>query len=160
LNNPVITTYLNDHLAGSVAALELLDHLISAQEGPDAAMLSALRGQIQEDQHILQQLLRELGGKESSVRKAAAWLTEKLGQAKLRLDDPGSGQLRTLESVETLMLGIQGKLSLWRALASVADGLPQLASFDLARLQGRASSQIEQLEQLRLRLVRSAFSSS
>jgi hypothetical protein len=157
LSDQIITTYLNDHLAGSVAALELLDDLIDVQEGPDRAMLAAVRDQIQEDQHILQQLLREFGGKESPVRKAAAWLTEKLGQAKLRLDDPGTGQLRSLEALDTLTLGVQGKLSLWRALAAVADTRPELASFDLARLQARASGQFEQLEQLRLRIARSAF---
>ena len=152
----VLNTYLNDHIAGSVAALELLDHLISRHEA-DRGLLTELRRQIEEDQQILMRLLQDLGGKESVVRKAAAWLTEKLGQAKLLIDDSGSGELRTLEALEALALGIQGKLALWRALASVQDVIPQLASLDQARLQSRALDQFNQAERLRLEAARRAL---
>jgi len=74
-------TYLNDHVAGSVLALELLDHLIDLPEALDRKLLAQLRAEIQEDQDVLRQLLRSLGAKESTARKAAAWLTEKLGCA-------------------------------------------------------------------------------
>jgi len=152
-----LITYLNDHIAGSVAALELLDHLIARSEATDRELLAELRRQIQEDQRVLMRLLHDLGGKESAVRKAAAWLTEKLGQAKLLIDDSGSGELRTLEALETLALGIQGKLSLWRALASVHDLIPQLASLDHARLQSRALEQFDQVDRLRLQAARRAL---
>jgi hypothetical protein len=154
-----LITYLNDHIAGSVAALELLDHLITRGEVTDRELLAELRRQIQEDQQVLMRLLHDLGGKESAVRKAAAWLTEKLGQAKLLIDDSGSGELRTLEALETLALGIQGKLSLWRALASVQDLIPQLASLDHARLQSRALEQFDQVDRLRLQAARRALPS-
>jgi hypothetical protein len=91
------------------------------------------------------------------VRKAAAWLTEKLGEAKLRLDDPGDGQLRVLEAVETLGLGIQGKLALWRALAAVADRLPKLQRVDFARLEQRAIQQHQRVEGQRLQAARLAL---
>jgi len=152
-----LISYLNDHIAGSVAALELLDHLIARRAAPDRELLAELRRQIQEDQQVLMQLLQDLGGKESAVRKAAAWLTEKLGQAKLLIDDSGSGELRTLEALETLALGIQGKLSLWRALAAVHDLIPQLASLDHARLQSRALEQFDQVDRLRLHAARRAL---
>lgn len=152
-----ITTYLNDHLAGSVAALELLDYLVALHQGPDRRPLTDLRTEIEEDQKVLQQLLRDLGGKESQVRKAAAWLTEKLGQAKLRFDDPGTGDLRVLEALETLGLGIQGKLSLWRALASVAGEIPQLSGLNLPQLQERAADQFERVDALRIQVARTAL---
>ena len=147
-------TYLNDHVAGSVLALELLDHLIDLPEAPDRKLLTQLRIEIQEDQDVLRQLLRSVGVKESTARKAAAWLTEKLGRAKLRIDESGSGELRMLEGLETLALGIQGKLALWRSLATLRDVVPPLKTLDLARLQSRALEQFEQVDRLRLDAVR------
>ena len=147
-------TYLNDHVAGSVLALELLDHLIDLPEAPDRKLLTQLRIEIQEDQDVLRQLLRSVGAKESTARKAAAWLTEKLGRAKLRIDESGSGELRMLEGLETLALGIQGKLALWRSLATLKDAVPPLKTMDLARLESRALEQFERVDRLRLDAVR------
>ena len=147
-------TYLNDHVVGSVLALELLDHLIELPEAPDRKLLTQLRIEIQEDQDVLRQLLRSVGAKESTARKAAAWLTEKLGRAKLRIDESGSGELRMLEGLETLALGIQGKLALWRSLATLGDAVPPLKTLDLARLQSRALEQFERVDRLRLDAVR------
>jgi hypothetical protein len=152
-------TYLNDHVAGSVLALELLDHLIDLPEAPDRRLLTQLRNEIQEDQDVLQQLLQSVGAKESTVRKAAAWLTEKLGRAKLRMDESGSGELRVLEGLETLSLGIQGKQALWRSLATLGDAIPPLKALDLTRLQARAREQFERVDQLRLQAARRALSS-
>jgi hypothetical protein len=153
----LLTTYLNDHLAGAVLALELLDHLIAGQEGKDRALLSGLRTEIQEDQQVLKRLLHELGAEESPVRKAAAWLTEKLGQAKLRIDDTGSGDLRALEALETLALGIQGKLALWRALHAVQGASPELGRLEYPRLEARALDQFSRVDRLRLQAARRAL---
>jgi hypothetical protein len=153
-----LTTYLNDHLAGSVAALELLDHLIGLYRGTEREkLLQGLRSEIEEDQKLLQQVLNQVGGKESRVRKAAAWLTEKIGEAKLKLDDPGNGELRVLEALETLGLGIQGKLALWRGLAATGDRLPQVANLDFASLQRRAAQQYERVEAQRIQVARVAL---
>jgi hypothetical protein len=152
-----LVTYLNDHLAGSVAALELLDLLRST--GPDSRreVYRGLRQEIEEDQHVLQQIIQRLGGKESRVRKAAAWLTEKLGRAKFRFDDPGDGELRTLEALEALCLGVQGKLALWRALAVVAGSQPELGGLDLSRLQSRAEEQFVRVDRMRLQAAERAL---
>ena len=154
-----LDTYLNDHVAGSVLALELLDHLIDLPEAPDRGLLTQLRIEIQEDQDVLRQLIRSVGAKESPVRKAAAWLTEKLARAKLRMDESGSGELRMLEGLETLALGIQGKLALWRSLATLGDAVAPLKTLDLTRLQARALEQFERVEQLRLHAARRILSS-
>jgi hypothetical protein len=154
----LLTTYLNDHLAGSVAGLQLVDHLAEITSGTERErFFVALGREIHEDQETLRQLLRQIGGKESAARKAAAWLTEKIGEAKLRLDDPGDGALRLLEALETLELGIQGKAALWRALDAVADAIPQLASADLVLLWRRAQDQIQRVEAQRLQVAKMAF---
>jgi len=153
-----LRTYLNDHLAGSVVALELLDHLADLKQDPGRKQFFiGLRAEIQEDQAALQRLLQQVGGKESPMRKAAAWLTEKFGRAKLVLDDPGEGRLQLFEGLETLALGIQGKLALWRALAAVADRVPQLQGVDFVRLEQRAVQQHQRVEDQRLQSAQAAL---
>jgi hypothetical protein len=152
-----LTTYLNDHLAGSVAALELLDRLLERDPGSGRDELARIRVDIEEDQQTLQRILMDVGGKENPIRKAAAWLAEKLGQVKLGLDDQGSGELRVLESLEALGLGIQGKLMLWRALEAVKGPVPSLGGIDLQQLQQRAEGQLRRVEDLRLRAARVAL---
>jgi hypothetical protein len=154
----ILVGYLNDHLAASVAAIELVEHLAEISKGTEQErFFVTLRAEIDDDQKVVKQLLRDLGGKESKARKAVAWLTEKVGQAKLKLDDPGTGQLRLLEALEALALGIQGKLALWRALAVAADRVPRLRPLDLPRLESRAREQHDRVEIQRLRVARSAF---
>lgn len=159
MSSMALRTYLNDHLAGSVAALELLDHLADLHPDPEhKQFFTGLSAEVQEDQKVLQRLLDQVGGEESTVRKAAAWLAEKIGQAKLRLDDLGDGQLRVLEALETVGLGIQGKLALWRALATVADRVPRLRGVDFTRLEQRALQQHQRVEAQRLQTARAVES--
>jgi hypothetical protein len=153
-----LTTYLNDHLAGSVAALQLVEHLAKLRRGTDQeSIFQDLHAEIEEDQTVLREMLESLGAKESRMRKAAAFLTEKLGQAKLALDDPGDGDLHLLEALETLGLGIQGKLALWRSLARVAGSVPQLRTLPLDKLERRAQNQFQQVETQRVRAAEAAL---
>jgi hypothetical protein len=154
-----LTIYLNDHLAGSVAALELLDHIVRLQQGTATeAVLLEVHRQVEEDQQVLQRLIEQVGGKESRVRQAAAWVAEKLGQAKLRLDDTGTGELRILEALETLALGIQGKHALWRALSAASARAPSLRHLDFGTLEKRALEQFQQIDSLRLQAAPGALS--
>ena len=131
MSSNTLRTYLNDHLAGSVAALELLDYLTDLHSNSDRKrFFTGLRAEVEEDQNVLQQLLEKVGGKESTARKAAAWLTEKIGQV---------------------------KLALWRALAAAADRVPQLQGVDFARLEQRAIQQHQAVENHRLQMARVAL---
>ena len=159
MSDEVLTTYLNDHLAGSVAALELVRHLQESSKGTARERLfAAIKTDIEEDQAVLQDLLRRSGGRESKVRSTAAWLGEKLGQAKLKIDDTGTGEVALLEALETLALGIQGKLGLWHALEAARDRRPEFQKLDLARLKSRDLDQHERVDAERLRIARSALS--
>ena len=141
-----------------MAALELVDRLAQLCRGTEREKLfRGLQAEIEEDQAVLKQLIRAIGGKESKVRKAAAWLAEKIGEAKLDLDDTGGGELRLLEALETLELGIQGKLGLWRALETASAGTPELGRLDWSRLQRRARDQFDRVEAQRLQVAKSAF---
>jgi hypothetical protein len=157
MTSRALTTYLNDHLAGSVAAIELLEHLASLVRPAERDLLNRLKTEILEDQQLLKELLEQLGEKESPMRKVAAWITEKLGEVKLKIDDPGDGELRVLEAVEALGLGIQGKLALWRALQTISTTDSRLRAVDFGQLERRALDQFERVDRLRLQFARTAL---
>jgi hypothetical protein len=158
VNPDTLTTYLNDHLAGSVVAVGLLEHLRELSKGTQREKLFAgLQSEIEEDQAVLQGLLRDLGEKESRIRKTAAWLAEKLAEVKLKFDDSGSGELALLEALESLGLGVLGKLSLWRALELGRESVPELRKLDFERLKSRAVAQHDRIEAERRQAARSAL---
>ncbi|MDF3017812.1 MAG: hypothetical protein K0R44_3037 [Thermomicrobiales bacterium] len=95
--NESLTTYLNDHLAGSVVALELLDHL--AEDGAvtaEASTLAGVHADIEADRQELEAFMAQLGIIVSAPRKATGWLVEKLSEIKLHFDDAGDGALQRL----------------------------------------------------------------
>jgi hypothetical protein len=156
-----LTTYLNDHLAGSVGGLELVDHLIETYKGkPLEQFFKDLRNEIDADQGTLQDLIEKLGEKESAVRKAGAWVAEKFSRAKIRLDDSEEGRMGLLQALEGLVLGITGKRGLWTALAAAADTVPELRELDYTRLEKRAAEQCDRVEARRLEIAREVFSSA
>ena len=156
-----LTIYLNDHLAGSVGALELVDHLIETYRGkPLEQFFKDLRDEIDADQSTLEKLIEILGAKESAMRKAGAWVAEKLSRAKIRLSDSQEGQMGLLHALEGLVLGITGKRGLWDALAAAAETMPELRELDYARLENRAIEQRDRIEAKRLEVARQVFSSN
>src|SRR3982751_6232037 len=87
--NRSLTTYLNNHVAGSVMALELLEQLKDEGAGAkDGPVLATLHTEISADRQTLEDLMTEMGITTSLPQQASAWLTEKLSEVKLRLDDP------------------------------------------------------------------------
>ena len=153
-----LTEYLNDHLAGSVGALELLDRLVEAYEGkPLERFLRDLRDDIHSDQEQLKNLIQKLGATESAVRKAGAWIVEKLSRSKFDLGNGSQAEFGLLLALEALVLGITGKRSLWRALQAAARTVPELARLDYAGLEKRAIEQCERVEAKRLEIARTVF---
>jgi hypothetical protein len=153
-----IAIYLNDYLAGSVVALELLEHLEAEHTGtPLERFLAELRADIAADRQELLSLMGRLDVAESRSRKASAWLAEKITELKLRLDDPARGALRLFESLEALSLGIEGKRALWLALAAAAEQASALRILDYERLTRRAEEQRSRVETKRLEAAKKAL---
>jgi hypothetical protein len=153
-----LAIYLNDHLAGSVVALELIETLCAHEQGrPRETTLASLAADIAHDQETLRAILARLGGDESRVKQAAAWLSEKLGRVKLALGAHDHAPLGMLEGLETLGLGIQGKAALWRALAAIAPEEPRLEGYQFSMLEARAVAQHDTVERERLAAVAAAF---
>jgi hypothetical protein len=160
MSNEQIATYLNDHLAGSTAALELIEHLQATHAGTALEpFLMELRADVTADREELQTIMGRLQVAESSVRKAAAWLAGKVTELKLRVDDAGGEGLQLLESLEVLSLGIEGKRGLWKAMAAAARESLVLQVADYERLERRAIEQRGLVEERRLAAAKSALGS-
>jgi hypothetical protein len=153
-----LSTYLNDHLAGSVAALELLDRLVETYDGePMGRFFHKLRREIESDQATLQRLIKKLGAEESKARKAAGWLAEKLARAKIPLSKSPEGAMGLFLALEALLLGITGKHALWRTLTAASKNTPELAQVDYVTLQKRALEQRDRVEAKRLEVAWKVF---
>jgi hypothetical protein len=153
-----LTTYLSDHGAGAVAALELMAHVRDQHPGTETAVVvERIRTDVGSDLQELKRVMDRVGRGDSPARKAVAWLGERMMRLKLLVDDSSDGALRLFESLETIALGLEGKLALWQALAACADDVPVLQGVDYERLIARGREQRDALEPVRLEAARSAF---
>lgn len=159
--NKHLTIYLNDHLAGATGALDLLAHLEEAHAGtPVGDSLAQLHADIEADCQELEQLMERLDISESAPRKVTAWLSEKMADLKLRLDDKTTGAMRLFEGLEALLLGTEGKRALWQALAVAAEAVPELQGVDYDRLAQRSQDQHNRVEMMRLDAAKAALAST
>ena len=151
-----LDSYLNDHLAGSISALELIAHWVEVHKGePLGSFFVEIEREIKADQDMLRDVMRTLGVEESKMRQAGAWAAEKLGRARLMIAGDEQDSLGLVLTLEGLIMGVTGKKLLWRALAAAK--LPRLNSYNFEQLQGRAEQQVERIEAERISAVRQVF---
>src|SRR3954447_5053170 len=151
-----LASYLNDHLAGSISALELIDHWAEAHKTePLGRFFVAIGTEIKADQETLRGIMRTLAVEESKVRKAGAWAAEKLGRARLIIAGNEPGSLGLVLTLEGLIMGVTGKKLMWGSLAAAT--LPALNTYKFEQLQRRAEQQIERIEAERISAARQAF---
>jgi hypothetical protein len=147
----LLTIYLNDHLAGATAGVELARRLRASNEddpefGPALAEVCV---EIEVDRETLKAVMDRLGVGQSKLKPLAAVLGERLGRLKLNGQLRGYSPLSRLDELELLQIGVVGKRRLWRALEHThADDLPD---FDLGALAERATEQLRRLEALHLK---------
>ena len=145
--------YLNDHLAGSTAGVELIKR--AAREHASAELgvfLRTLASELEEDREALRTMMRELGVREQRAKVALGWTAEKLGRLKLNGHVLSRSPLTPLVELEGLALGVFGKRQMWLALAELPLGDDVHAR--CAELAERAQHQLDGLEEQRLRAAR------
>jgi hypothetical protein len=151
-----LQVYLHDHLAGSNFAIELLKSLRDQEAHPELAPLAVtLLAEVEKDASLLRGVLDHVGKSPLDVKEALAWVAEKASRFKLRHQEPGS--LGTFEALETLSLGIMGKLALWNVLPTIAGLDPRIPKLDFETLAASAKDQFVRVEEHRIKLARLVF---
>ncbi len=149
-----LQSYLNNHLSGGTAAIEMAEHCQAANEGePLAGFMATLAVEIQADHQTLQDLMDSLDVTASRVKQVTARMGEKVSHLKL-----GGGDLGNLLTLEGLSLGIEGKACLWKSLREVKERYAALASVDFDALIKRAAEQRDSVERWRLEVAAVALS--
>jgi hypothetical protein len=164
-SNEGLGVYLNDHLAGATAGVELARKLQEQNQGTELGeVMAAVAAEIEEDRRVLEQLMERLEVEPQRVKQAAGWVVERLSRLRLNPAFTGGADLTRLLELEALSLGIEGKLALWLALQAAAAGdrglapAEGLAGTDFERLSERARSQRRTLEPYRVAAGLRAFS--
>jgi hypothetical protein len=155
--NDPLAIYLHDHLAGAKVAIDLLGAVRDQHAREPLGQFAAeLLVEIEEDRAVLRQLGERVGaGRSSRVKEGIAWLIEK--GTRVKLHRRAGRDLGTLQMLETLALGILGKLALWQALAAVAAANSRLHSVDFDHLAARAQVQHDRVEERRLEVARAVL---
>lgn len=152
----MIAIYLNDHLAGATAAVELARRARgSAEDGELGGFLASLADEIDEDRATLEGLMARLDVGVDRVKQAGAWTAEKLGRLKLNGRLLGRSPLTPMVELEALAIGVDAKAALWRMLRTLDD--PRLQDVDFDALLVRAERQHDQIERHRLAVGRTAL---
>jgi len=144
--------YLNDHLAGSGLALQLARRAAANNRSTSLGRaLAQLAREIEEDRLALQEVMRRLDVGKDRLKLLVSWGAEKFGRLKLNGELLRYSPLSRLEEIELILLGVEGKIALWRALRHGLGHDPRLREIDLEALIQRGGSQRRRLERHRLR---------
>jgi hypothetical protein len=158
MNEKQLRIYLQDHLAGSTAGLELARRARGANEGSEyGPPLAQLADEIEADRRHLQGIMEDLGFGGDRLKNIAAWGLEKAGRLKLNGQLTGYSPLSRVVELEGLLTGITGKRCTWVSLLEVAPREPRLDTALLERLRERADNQRATVEELRANAAREAF---
>ena len=148
--------YLNDHLAGSTGGLGLARRAGENSTDPERTkMWNSISEEIAAEREILKRMLERLDFRRNAVKAVLAWAGEKAGRLKPNGQVTGPSDLGQYVELEMMLLGVTGKLSLWRALAVVDD--PRLRDFGVDDLIVQAESQRDRLDRHRLALAPRVF---
>jgi putative membrane protein len=147
-----LVIYLNDHLAGATAGVELARRMTREHHGSAyGEILESLRKEISQDRQDLVRLLADLDVPVRRYKTYGAWLGEKAARMKPNGRLLRRSGLALLIEIEALRLGAQGKASLWRGLLAASAQDSRLDADRLEELLRRAVRQIKTLDSLHAR---------
>jgi len=142
--------YLDDHLAGATAGLSRFRATAAAQRGtPAGAVLTRLSGEVAEDLRDLEAIVDRLGLPRRRALSVLAAVAERAGRLKPNGRLVRRSPLAAVVDLEGLLLGVQGKGAMWRALHALAGRDGRLDAAQLAALAERAQRQAAELDELR-----------
>jgi hypothetical protein len=156
--NKAIDVYLNDHLGGATLGAGLAGQIADHAPGtPLADLMLRLQAEIRADRETLIELMERMDVARNPVKQATGRFAEVASRLKFSGASSGESGHGLFMALESMTLGVAGKLSLWRALREVRAEYPALATIDLDALIARAEEQHATLERERLAVGRRAL---
>jgi hypothetical protein len=159
VDKQLLGIYLNDHLAGAMAAHEVarrcLHNNTQTALGVD---LKRIVREIEEDRAALESVMERLGISKSPVKTVVGRVLGQAGRLKLNGRLLRYSPLSRLEELEALAAGVEAKKAMWVALKRIRDGGVDLG-VDLDDLVSRAQRQKRLLERRRLEAAAQALES-
>ena|SRR5215216_6741968 len=146
-----LSTYLNDHYAGSTAGVELAKRAAgnNRDEPEFGPPLERIATEIAEDREELKRLMDRFEVSSNRVKAVVGWVVEQGARLKPNLHVREYSPLSRLVELEGLLTGVNGKHSMWRALLVIAPHEARLDEASLRRLAERAEDQLGRLNDLR-----------
>ncbi len=159
MNIDLLKIYLNDHLAGATAGVELARRTLRENRGnPVGQYFETFVPELEEDRATVEAILLALGQPQDLLKQGIGWMVEKLGRLKLNGRLTRYSPLSRVLELEGLCIGSEGRLSMWRSLRTLASRDERLGRFDFEALIARAEVQLRALERLRQQASDEAFS--
>jgi hypothetical protein len=147
MDDAVLATYLNDHLAGAEVGFRTAERLADQLDGEDERFLRGMCTAIDEERDLLRGLLEKLGSDESMLKRGVGAVGGILGSVRDAI--PVGDAPTTLEDLELLAIGVWGKRLLWGTLARVASRDDRFADIAVGWLAARAETQERTLLRIR-----------
>ena len=142
-----LATYLNEHLAGAMVAIDLAGKAADRNRGDRLGVfLAELLKAIDEDRVSLEGVIERLGVEKGGVKATAGRVVEKVSRLRLHEKVTGDPDLSRVLELETLIMGVTGKLLLWHSLQESMASDARLAGVDLDTLVQRARDQLAGLD--------------
>ena len=141
--------YLSDHFAGATGGVALARRIARSHDDGAAPELRRLADEIDDDRTALRNIMRRVDSRPRRYKAVAGWVAEKFGRLKLNGRLFRRSPLSPMLELEAMLLGVEGKAALWRALSEIATVDGRLAEAELDELALRARRQIEVLDRLR-----------
>ena len=150
-----LDVYLNDHLAGATAGVNLAQMAAEEHRSDElGAFFGEIASDVRADHDALERMMDALNTDRSATKVAAAEIGSKFMAPKFTGTED---DLNAFVTLETLSIGVEGKHCLWTALKTVEDGNPALAEFDIDDLISRAREQRSRIEAKRLEMAPQAL---
>jgi hypothetical protein len=150
--------YLADHRAGSGGGVSLAKRIARENAGTELGReIDDIARAIEEDQAKLTSIMHQVGARRRRWREAGAALGERLARLKPNGRLFRYSPLSRVLELEGLIMGVTGKLQLWRSLLDARGDDSRSDPAEIERLRERAEDQRRRLEQLHAQAARQAF---
>lgn len=151
-----LDVYINDHMTGATGGVALARRAArNSTDDERTAMWRTVAGEIEEDRQTLGHIRDLVGARPNRAKYVLARVGEMAGRLKTNGRLWRRSEIGQLLELEMMVLGVTGKLALWKALDRLED--PRLEGVDFEELARRAESQRSRLEQFRISLVPAAL---